>query len=87
MVEGGKKDAEYLAEVMEDEVKKYDTYKICTYEFYFHGAGIVQKSKRRLCALYPRTYVFHGGEHIISLFFNGVSRLTPIKVSMCFLIL
>ena len=41
MVEGGKKDAEYLAEVIEDEVKKYDTYKTCTDVFYFDGADNV----------------------------------------------
>ena len=41
MVEGGKKGAEYVAEVMEDEVKKYDTYKTCTDVFYFDGADNV----------------------------------------------
>ena len=61
MVEGGKKDAKYLAEVMEDEVKKYDTYKTCTNVFYFDGAGSLQKNGRRLCSLYPRSYAFHGG--------------------------
>ena len=61
---------------MEDEVKKYDTYKTCTNVFYFDGAGNLQKIGRRLCALYPRYYVFHGGEHVISLFFSGVAKLT-----------
>ena len=36
MVEGGNKDAKYLAGFMEDEVKNYDTYKTCTDVFYFH---------------------------------------------------
>ena len=86
MVEGGNTYAEYLSEVMEDEVKKYDTYKICTDVFYFDGAGNVQKTGKRFCALYPRAYVFHGDEHVIYLLFSGVVKLPPIKVSMFFLI-
>ena len=50
--------------------------------FYFDGEVNVQKSGRQLCALYPRACVFCGGEHFISLFFSGVAKLTPIKVSM-----
>ena len=86
MVEGDNKDAEYLAEVMEYELKNHDTYKKCTDMFYFYGAGNVHKSGKRLCALYPRDYVFHGGKHIISLFFSGVEKLPSIKVSMFLLI-
>ena len=67
MVDGGRNDAEYLAEFMEDEVKNYETYKTCTYVFYFDGEGYVQKSGRRFCAFYPSARVFHGDEHVISL--------------------
>ena len=86
MVEEDNKYDEYLAEVMEDEVKKYDTYKTCTDAFYFDGAGNVQKSGRRLCALYPRIYVFRGVEHVIYLIFFGVAKLPTIKVVVFFLI-
>ena len=86
MVQGVKNDAEYLAEFMEDEVKQYDNYKTCTDVFHFDGADNVQKILRRLCALYPRDYVLHGGEHVISLFFSGVAKLHPIKVSIFSLI-
>ena len=84
---GGKKDAEYLAGVMEVEIEKYDPKRAHTDLFYFDGASNVQKGGLRLCALYPRAYVFHGGEHVISLFFSGVAKIPPIKVCMLVLML
>ena len=61
IVEGGKKDAKYLAEVRDDELKTYDTHKTCPDVFYFNGECNVQKIRSRLCSLYPRDYVFHCG--------------------------
>ena len=49
---------------------------------YFDGSANVQKCGLRLCALYPRSYVFHGGEHVISLFFSDIANIAPIKVCM-----
>ena len=86
MVEGGNEDAEYLAWVMEDGVKKYDTYKTCTVMIYFDGSINVQKSVRGIFALYPRAYIFHGGENVISLLFSDVAKLPTIKARIFFLI-
>ena len=61
MAAGGKKDAKYLAGVMDPERMHTDV-------FYFDGAANVQKGGLRLCALYPRAYLFHCGEHVISIF-------------------
>ena len=72
MAAGGKKDAEYLAGVMEEEIVKSDPERMHTDIFYFDGAANVQKGGFRLCELYPRSYVFHGGEHVISLSFSGI---------------
>ena len=71
---GGNKDAEYLAGVMEEEIVKFDPERMHTNVFYFYGAANLQKGGLRLCLLYPRAYVFHGGEHVISLFFLILKR-------------
>ena len=69
MAAGGKKDDEYLAGVMEEDILKFDLEHMHTNVLYFDGAANVQKGGLILCALYPRAYVFHGGKHVISLFF------------------
>ena len=82
MASGGKKDAPYIAKLFEDRVEEYDRDKKFTDIFYFDGASNVQKAGRLLVAKCPRAYSFHGGEHVISLFFTSLSKMTPIKV--CF---
>ena len=79
----GKKYAEYLDGVMEEEMFKFDLERMHTDVFYFDGAANVQKGGLRLCALYPRAYLFHGREHFISLFFSDIEKVAPIKVRMC----
>ena len=69
MTEVGKKDSEYLSGLMEEEIVKFDPERMHTKVFYFNWSANVQKGGSRFCALYPRAYVFHGGEHVISLFF------------------
>ena len=69
MSAGGKNDAEYLDGVMEEEIIKFDPERMHTDVLYFYGASNVQKGGLRLCAIYPRAYVFHVGEHVISQFF------------------
>ena len=51
--------------------------------FHFDGAANVQNGGLRLCTLYPRTYIFYGGEDVISLFFSDIAKIAPIKVRMC----
>ena len=80
---GSKKDAKYLAAIMEEEIIKFDPEFMHTNIFYFDRAAIVQKGGLRLCALYPRSYVFHGGEYVISLYFSDMAKIAPIKVRMC----
>jgi hypothetical protein len=51
--------------------------------FWFDGTSNVQKGGQILEAIYPRSYSLHGGEHVISLFFDDLAKLEPIKVSLC----
>ena len=48
--------------------------------FFFDGASNVQKAGDLLMAKYPRTFCFHGGEHVVSLFFSSIAKIKPIKV-------
>ena len=48
--------------------------------FYFDGASNVQKAGDVLMARFPRSFCFHGGEHVVSLFFSSIAKIKPIKV-------
>lgn len=78
---GGKKDASFIANLFEGYTKEFDKEKKNTDIFFFDGASNVQKAGEVLVAKYPRAMVLHGGEHVISLFFDDIARLVPIKVS------
>ena len=80
---GVKKGAKYLSGVMEEDIVKCDPERMHTNFSYVDGASNVQKGVLILCAFYPRAYVFHGGEHVISLIFSGIAKIAPIKVSTC----
>ena len=80
MEEGGKKDAPYIAELFEVKVMEYDPHFLCTDVFYFDGASNVQKAGQILMAKFPRTFCFHGGEHVVSLFFSSIAKIKPVKV-------
>ena len=82
--EGGKKDAPFIAALMEDAVLKYDPQKLYTDLFYFDGASNVAKAGRVLEAKFPRAYALHGGEHVVSLFFDDLSKHKVVKVRFCF---
>jgi hypothetical protein len=87
MAEGGKKDASYIADLFEEKVMEYDPTKICTDVFYFDGASNVQKAGEVLMARFPRSFCFHGGEHVVSLFFSSIAKIRPVKVSHTYLLL
>ncbi len=53
-----------------------------TDSFFFDGDANLQKAGRILCANFPQAMCFHGGEHVLSLFFSDLSRLGAIKVRM-----
>jgi hypothetical protein len=80
MAEGGKKDASYIANMFEEKVMEYDSLKICTDVFYFDGASNVQKAGEVLMARFPHSFCFHGGKHVVSLFFLSIAKIKPIKV-------
>ena len=82
--EGGKKDAPFIAALMEDAVLKYDPQKLYTDLFYVDGASNVSKAGRVLEAKFPRAYALHGGEHVVSLFFDDLSKHKVVKVRFCF---
>ena len=79
---GGKKDASYVAGIFEDKVREYDPNNTLTDLFFFDGALNVQKAGKILVAKFPHSFCFHGGEHVVSLFFSSISKIKPIKVSL-----
>ena len=79
---GGKKDASYVAGIFEDKVREYDPNNTLTDLFFFDGASNVQKAGEILVAKFPHSFCFHGGEHVVSLFFSSISKIKPIKVSL-----
>ncbi len=80
MEEGGKKNAPYIAELFEGKVMEYNPQRLCTDVFYFDGASNVQKDGEVLMAKFPRSFCFHGGEHVVSLFFSSIAKIKPVKV-------
>ena len=69
-----------MAQVFGERVEEYDADKMFIDLFLFDGAANMQKGGRILTAKYPRAYTCHGGEHVISLFFSDIAKLSQIKV-------
>ena len=82
MASGGKKDATYIADIFAEKVEEYDLNHQLTDVFYFDGASNVQKAGQVLMAKYPRTFCYHGGEHVVALFFTSLSKIRPIRVNV-----
>jgi hypothetical protein len=78
--EGGKKDVRHIAKLFEGKVLEYDPQLLCTDVFYFDGASNVQKAWEILMAKFPCSFCFHGGEHVVSLFFSSIAKIKPVKV-------
>ncbi len=55
--------------------------KTLTATFFYVGAANVQKAVQILCAHFPWAMCFHGGEHVLSLFYSDLSRNYAVKVS------
>jgi hypothetical protein len=81
MTRGGKKDATYIDDLMEDLVLKYDPEMTHTIIFWFDGASNIQKAGKILEQKFPRAYSLHGGEHVVLLFFSNISNFPEIRVS------
>ncbi len=80
----GKKDATYIMDQFKRKVDEIDVEKKLTDCFLFDGSSNVQTAGAILCATYPCAMCFHGGEHVLSLFFSDLSKLKPIQVSPIF---
>ena len=74
MVKGGKKDAEYIAELFLPWMKKLDPNKQRVDLLFFDGASNVQKAGKILEVAYPRVTCLHAAEHVVSLFFKDLCR-------------
>jgi hypothetical protein len=69
LVEGGKKNASYIALLFEPWIQKLDPKGACVDCAFFDGASNVQKAGRILAAKYPRIHVQTCAAHLVSLFF------------------
>ncbi len=68
MVDGRKKDAEFVMEYFSDKVDKFGSNGLFPDCFFFDGAANVQRACAIFCTKYPRAISFHGGKHVLSLF-------------------
>ena len=59
---------------------EYDPKMSLTDLFFFDGASNVQKAGQVLMAKFPCTFCFHGGGHVVSLFFTDIARIAPVRV-------
>ncbi len=69
--EGG--DAQYIGQLFKDKNAEFDPTSTCTDAFFFDCASNVLKAGDILCSIYPRAFCFHGGEHVLSLYFNDLA--------------
>jgi hypothetical protein len=81
MVEGGKKDTLYIADLFKENVAEFNPERMYTDVFYFDGASNVEKAGNILIARFPRSFCFHGGEHVVLLFFSWIAKIKTIKIS------
>jgi hypothetical protein len=79
MEEGEKKDVRYIAKLFEAKILEYDPQLLCTDVFCFDGASNVQRAEELLMAKFPCSFCFHGGEHVVSLFFLSIAKIKPVK--------
>lgn len=79
LVAGGKKDARFIAQLFEESIEVLDPKGLNVNAIIFDGAFNVQKAGRIIEARYPQVSVLHGVEHVVSLFFGEVARLTFVK--------
>jgi hypothetical protein len=68
------------------QVIQYDPQMRFTELFFLDGSSNVQKAGQILMAKFTCTFCFHGGEHVISLFFLSIAKIKPIKVCCWILI-
>jgi len=79
MSEGGKKDAGYIANSMLPLMNTIDTNKMLFNVIAFEGASNVQKAGMIMAQHFPRVTVIHGAEHVVSIIFEKIIKITPFK--------
>jgi hypothetical protein len=60
--------------MMEELVVEFDPRKSHTDRFFFDSTSNVAKASHVFQAKFPCSYSLHGGEHVVSLFFNGLQQ-------------
>ena len=50
--------------------------------FYFDGASNVQEAGKVLGVKFPRIVTYHGGEHVVALWFSDLAKIPEIKVCL-----
>lgn len=77
----GRKDASYIAQLFFPHIVEIENQvPRCTDLVIFDGASNVQKAGALLEAQFPHISVIHGAEHVISLLYQDVFKLTPFMV-------
>jgi hypothetical protein len=83
MHSGGKKDATYIASLFDDYIEELDPHSYQLNLIIFDGASNVQKAGRLIEARHPQVSVFHGAEHVVSLFFSDVAKIPFVNSVIC----
>ncbi len=82
LVEGGKKDAKYIAQRFHPYIEKLEAdHPGCVDLVLFDGASNVQKAGEILCTAFARMTVIHSAKHVLSLF-NDLFKIKQLK---CFI--
>jgi hypothetical protein len=79
MSEGGEKDAGYTVNSMLLLMNTIDPNKILFNVIAFDGASNVQKAGTIMAQHFPRVTVIHGAEHVVSIIFEKIVKITPFK--------
>ena len=81
---GGTKDAEYIAELFMDHMKRLDPDGEFFDQVTFDGGSNFQKAARALQEVFPRCEVTQGAEHVLSLMFKDILHCTFVHDVMKF---
>ncbi len=80
MVDRGTKNVSYIADLFWGAIEQVDIDGTLLTCVYFDEAKNVQKVGDVITAAYPRAFSFHGGEHVMSLFFSNIAQIVQIRV-------
>ena len=73
--QAGKKNALFIADVFTKLLLEFDAEKNRMDIFYFDGASNAQKADEVLGVKFPRTVMYHSGEHIVALWFSDLAKI------------